>query len=46
LSQGMSFHQAGDLASMASAKVVTQYGPRLRSEQTQELLAAFKADNS
>jgi sugar/nucleoside kinase (ribokinase family) len=46
LSQDMSFHQAGDLASLASAKIVTQFGPRLRAEQTQELLSTFNADNS
>jgi sugar/nucleoside kinase (ribokinase family) len=45
LSQGMSFQQAGDLGSIASAKIVTQYGPRLRSEQTQQLLASFSAGN-
>ena len=42
LSQDMSFHQAGDLASLASAKIVTQFGPRLRAEQTRELLSTFK----
>jgi len=45
LSQGMSFHQAGDLASLASAKIVTQFGPRLRSEQTQQLLSSFNSGN-
>ena len=45
LSQGMSFQQAGDLASMASAKMVTQFGPRLRTEQTRELLATFSSGN-
>ena len=45
LSQGMSFQQAGDLASMASGKIVTQFGPRLRSEQTRELLATFSSGN-
>jgi sugar/nucleoside kinase (ribokinase family) len=45
LSQDMSFHQAGDLASLASAKIVTQFGPRLRAEQTQELLSTFNPDN-
>jgi sugar/nucleoside kinase (ribokinase family) len=45
LSQGMSFHKAGDLASLASGKIVTQFGPRLRSEQTQELLATFSSGN-
>lgn len=45
LSQGMSFQQSGDLASLASAKIVTQYGPRLRAIQTQQLLTSFNAGN-
>jgi len=45
LSQGMSFHQSGDLASLASAKIVTQYGPRLRAAQTSALLESFNAGN-
>ena len=45
LSQGMSFHQSGDLASLASAKIVTQYGPRLKAAQTSALLEAFNAGN-
>jgi sugar/nucleoside kinase (ribokinase family) len=45
LSQGMGFHRSGDLAAQASAKIVTQYGPRLRSEQTRELLSLFNAGN-
>ena len=45
LAQGMSFQQAGDLASLASARIVTQYGPRLRPEQTRAVLAEFKAGN-
>ncbi len=45
LSQGMSFQQSGDLAALASAKIVTQYGPRLQANQTQELLASFSAGN-
>lgn len=45
LTQGMSFHQSGDLASLASAKIVTQFGPRLESGQTQALLKTFKAGN-
>jgi sugar/nucleoside kinase (ribokinase family) len=45
LTQGMSFHQSGDLASLASAKIVTQYGPRLQTEQTKALLASFNAGN-
>ena len=43
LSQGMSFHQSGDLASLASAKIVTQYGPRLQTAQTRTLLESFSA---
>jgi len=45
LSQGMSFLQSGDLASLASAKIVTQFGPRLKGEQTRELLKSFNAGN-
>ena len=45
LSQGMSFHQSGDLASRASAKIVTQFGPRLETAQTQALLQSFNAGN-
>jgi len=45
LTQGMSYHQAGDLASLASAKIVTQFGPRLDAEQTRALLQTFKAGN-
>lgn len=37
LSQGMSFPEAGRLASRAAAKVVSQFGPRLRPEQHGEL---------
>lgn len=43
LCEGMSFHQAGDLASLASAKIVTQFGPRLKTGQTQALLESFTA---
>lgn len=39
LSQGQSFKQAGELASLASAKVVSQFGPRLEPAQHQEILA-------
>jgi sugar/nucleoside kinase (ribokinase family) len=45
LSQDMSMHHAGDLAAQAAGKIVTQYGPRLRAEQTRELLDAFSTDN-
>lgn len=37
LTHGYSYQQAGDFASMAAAKVVSQYGPRLQVEQYQEL---------
>jgi sugar/nucleoside kinase (ribokinase family) len=45
LSQGMSFHHAGDLAALASAKIVTQFGPRLKADQTRELLAEYSPGN-
>ena len=45
LSQGMSFHQSGDLASLASAKIVTQFGPRLETAQTSALLELFRTGN-
>ncbi len=45
LTQDMSYHQAGELASLASAKIVTQYGPRLETDQTQALLQSYKAGN-
>jgi len=45
LTQGMSYQQAGDLASLASSKIVTQYGPRLKASDTQTLLTAFNSGN-
>ena len=45
LTQGMSYEQAGDLASLASSKIVTQYGPRLKASETQTLLTAFNSGN-
>ncbi|MES3008380.1 MAG: adenosine kinase [Pseudomonadota bacterium] len=42
LTQGMDFATAGRLASLASAQVVSQFGPRLRPEQHSELLAQIK----
>ena len=38
ITQEMTLTQAGNLASAASAKVVTSYGPRLETEVMQELL--------
>ena len=43
LTQGMSYQQAGDLASMTSSKIVTQFGPRLEASQTKTLLTAFNS---
>jgi sugar/nucleoside kinase (ribokinase family) len=43
LTQGMSFKDAGDLASLASATVVSQFGPRLAPEQHAELLQKFNS---
>jgi sugar/nucleoside kinase (ribokinase family) len=41
LSQGWSHQRAGDLASAASAKLVTALGPRITAEETQQILKAF-----
>ena len=38
ITHGYSRQEAGDLASAASAQVVSQYGPRLRPEQHQEIM--------
>ena len=38
ITHGHSFEQAGALASRASAQVVSQFGPRLRPEQHQQIL--------
>lgn len=41
ITHGMRYDQAGRLASLASSRVVTVFGPRLKSEQYQEVLAEF-----
>lgn len=41
LSQGLSFEFAGRFAATAAAKVVTQFGPRLRPDQHEELKRGF-----
>ena len=41
LTQGWSHKRAGDLASAASAKLVTSLGPRLSKEDTQAILKSF-----
>jgi len=38
ITHGYSDQEAGDLASVASAQVVSQYGPRLKPEQYQEVM--------
>ncbi|MEM7548867.1 MAG: adenosine kinase [Bacteroidota bacterium] len=38
LTSGHTFEEAGKIASLASAKVVTQYGPRLDNHQPKELV--------
>lgn len=43
LTHGMGFERAGKLASRASAKIVSQFGPRLDRATTQALLKSFKA---
>jgi len=41
ITHGMDFAQAGRLASLASATLVTRFGPRMPTEATRELLAAL-----
>ncbi len=45
LTSGMDYAAAGRLASMASAEIVTRYGPRLNTAETQSILKRFKAGN-
>ena len=45
LTEGMSYAQAGELASRAAARLVTEFGPRLDASETRAVLAAFKAGN-
>jgi sugar/nucleoside kinase (ribokinase family) len=37
ITNGHSFKEAGDLASMSASKVVSQFGPRLKKEELQEI---------
>ena len=46
LTHAMDYSQAGQFASLASSKIVTQFGPRLDTQQTLDLLQSFKAGNS
>ena len=43
LNQGMNYQQAGNLASMASAQLVTRFGPRLPMHETQAVLLRFNS---
>lgn len=45
LSRDMSFERAGELASQAAGKIVTQFGPRLKTGQTRALLEKFNSGN-
>ncbi len=42
ITHGMTFAEAGKLASLAAGKVVTSYGPRLETDVTQSLLTHFQ----
>lgn len=42
LTHGLGYAGAGKLASLASSKVVTQYGPRLKWHEVQEILNTFR----
>lgn len=43
LTHAMDYREAGELASLASSRIVTQFGPRLSAGQTLDLLKAYKA---
>ncbi len=45
LTHAMDYREAGQLASLASSQIVTQFGPRLQTAQTLDLLQSFKAGN-
>ncbi len=45
LTHDMSFQKSGDLASLASSRIVTQYGPRLSASEMQGLISSFNAGN-
>ena len=42
ITNGMSMAAAGKLASLASSKVVSQFGPRLKTHEVQRLLHDLK----
>ncbi len=41
ITQGMTLTQAGDLASLASSRIVTHFGPRLETSEVQKILKEF-----
>lgn len=41
INQGKNFQTAGEFANLAAAKVVSQFGPRLKPEQYEELKVSF-----
>ena len=45
LTHAMDYRAAGQLAALTSAHLVTQFGPRLPTRQTLDLLQQFKAGN-
>ncbi len=46
ITQGMSHPQAGALASLAASRIVSSMGPRLQTEQLQEVLKEFQRKRS
>ena len=45
LTHGYGYEESAQLAALASAKIVTQYGPRLSTEQSLEILRQFSTAN-
>ncbi len=43
LTHGYGYEESGQLASLASAQIVTQFGPRLSAQQSLEILKQFNA---
>jgi sugar/nucleoside kinase (ribokinase family) len=46
LTHGYGYVESGQLASLASSKIVTQYGPRLSTQDSLEVLQQFNSGNS
>jgi fructokinase len=43
ITHGHSFYEAGNIASLASARVVSQFGPRLSADEHREILSIVVA---